>query len=307
MPARLLPNITCIHNHFVTESLRSSTVMAAIGEEPEPDATRNIATRRSSTSIALSLISGSYEEFNSEDESDPVRHDPVNRLQRYKALVGGIMRALIDLGPEGLEVLRHDELRYRGFKDPSRRDGKPIPVDVAYWKAKSDSLGEQCRRIRESREPPKRFVDKSLEESIMNWIPCPPPDDLNLVLSPSPPPTVLTDEELDGPRLESPHQLRGEKLGDLYTLLPDSPGSLQRNMGLGHVKVSNRHTSQLPEGRRQRSKLPAHDVKAMARTRLRPRTRGMARRTQSAKQENPRVTRTRSGRISKPPERWSPG
>lgn len=216
------------------------------------------------------------------------------------------MRTLVDLGPEGREILRRDELSYRGFKDPSRRDGRPIPVDCAYWKAKSDYLGEQCRRIRESRNPPKRFLDKSLEKCIMEWIPAPPPDDLNLVLSASPPPSVL-DEELDGPRLESTHQLRGEEDGDRHILLTNSPGSLQRNVGFGHVQVSNQQTSQQPEGRRRRSKLPAHDVKEMMSTRLRPRTRGMARRIQSAKQENPRGTRTRSGRISKPPERWSPG
>lgn len=293
-----------------------------IGTPPQ----HNLQGVPGSNSSIHSWSTGSREII-SEDESDPSWADPSNRLQRYKELVGSGMRCLSGLGIEGQAVLDRDELLYRPRLSPSRKDSKPTPKDVEYWKAKSYYFGEQYRQITAgSYCQIGQALDKAMEENIMTWIPS---HDLNhkpfyeltgdipdyIEDSTSPPSATLTitdpkgllredeiSQQCDNHELASPRRSATTKPDDQYAAKQTRKVSWEESCGR-HVPTNVRRTHAVSRTRQLKA---SADVSKGRGVLKRTSKRGSQKPKNAVAESPAKYIRTRSGRLSKPPVRWAP-
>ncbi|KAH6881142.1 hypothetical protein B0T10DRAFT_141220 [Thelonectria olida] len=125
-----------------------------------------------------SQVTTSTKTWHSDTDSDPTFQDPTHRLRRYKSTVAAGMRSLYYQGPEGIAVLRHDELLFRGWHDPVMKNGTRLPEDIEFWKAKELHFTKEWARIEAKKNTGKKPVSTMYgptADRINAWIPDPKP------------------------------------------------------------------------------------------------------------------------------------
>ncbi len=116
----------------------------------------------------------SIQTFSSETASDPSWHDPVQRLRRWKYRVAHGMSILRQLGQEGMDVIKQQELRARGrYTDLLMNDGSPLPDDLGFWKARYDFFEQEWRQIQAKKPGGLNSIRDSVNprlDWIQNWV-----------------------------------------------------------------------------------------------------------------------------------------
>lgn len=125
---------------------------------------------------SCSGIAASTQSWDSDADSNPVFRDPTHRLRRYKSTVASSMLSLYRQGPEGIAILRRDELLFRGLADPVMRDGTLTTDDIEFWKGKERFFANEWRRIEAKNgntKLPQSTMIGAIAEKIHAWIPDP--------------------------------------------------------------------------------------------------------------------------------------
>ncbi|KAF4955444.1 hypothetical protein FGADI_4554 [Fusarium gaditjirri] len=125
---------------------------------------------------SCSGIAASTQIWDSDADSDSVFRDPTHRLRRYKSTVASSMFSLYRQGPEGIAILRQDELLFRGLEDPVMKDGTLTTDDIAFWKGKEQFFANEWRRIEAKKgntKLPQSTMIGATAEKIHAWIPDP--------------------------------------------------------------------------------------------------------------------------------------